>query len=325
MAGLKSINAISHDLLEQQWLSTALDRFFFNDNIFLICSAIGGTLPLVQASRSLAVPSQACLALHDQRLSWSCLEEFLPRLPTETRMGFALGECLGAIHQLGIIEPISGLHLPPEAVKISGSNYRESIEANNLISRHRAMLLVIETFLSDGRNPSDLKVFLGEDKTAFANHLLGVIPNCTTSEFFSNTTDSTHSSANKEDVCNLSYADTSYDLVVYNDVIGLGHSIEDSLGEARRVLKPGGSFLATFPFAYGQEQTIMKQIPLAYTSGGRATANIATLRQQIPGWNIIKQSRNAGFGNAKIHYIASWKHGVLGAELPGIFLLEAGR
>jgi len=240
-------------------------------------------------------------------------------------MGFALGECLGAIHQLGIIEPISGLHLPPEAVKISGLNYRESIEANKLISRHRAILLAIETFLSDGKIPSDPKIFLGEDKTPFANHLLRLIPNCTTTEFFSHTTDSAHSSANKEDVCKLSHADTSYDLVVYNDVIGLAKSIEDSLGEVRRVLKPGGSFLATFPFAYGQEQAIMKPIPPAHTSGGQAKATTATLRHQIPGWSIVKQSRDAGFINVKIHYIASWKYGVLGAELPGIFILEAGR
>ena len=282
-------------------------------------------MQLVQASRSLAVPSQACLALHDQRLSWSSLEEFLPRLPIETRMGFALGECLGAIRQLGIIEPITGLHLPPEAVRISGSNYRESIEANQLISRHRAILLAIETLLSDGKNLSDLKIFLGEDKTSFANHLLRLAPNCTTGDFSSNTTDSTHSSANRENICKLSHKDTSYDLVVYNDLIGLAHCIEDSLSEARRVLKPGGSFLATFPFAYGQEQAIIKSIPLAHTSGDQAMTTTGGLRYQIPGWNIIKQSRDAGFSKIKILYIASWKHGVLGADLPGIFLLKAGR
>lgn len=282
-------------------------------------------MPLIQASRSLAVPSQACLALHDQRLSLSCLEEFLPRLPTETRMGLALGECLGAIRQLGIIEPITGLHLPPEAVKISGSNYRESIEANQLISRHRAILLAIETFLNDSKKPSDLKIFIGEDKTSFANYLLQLAPNCTTSEFFTHATDSTHSSANREDMCKLSYADNSYDLVVYNDVIGLAQSIEDSLGEARRILKPGGRFLATFPFSYGQEQSITKQIPLPQAPGGQSKATSATLRYQIPGWNIIKQSQDAGFGKTKIHYIASWKHGVLGADLPGVFILEASR
>ena len=288
-------------------------------------SETGGVLPLFQASRSLAVPSRACLALHDLRLSWSCLEEFLPRLPMETRMGFALGECLGAIHQLGIIEPISDLHIPPEAVKILGLNYRESIEANKLISRHRAILLAMQPLLNAGKNLSDLNIFLGEDKTPFADHLLGLAPNCTTADFFGDTTDSTHSNANLEDICKLSHADTSYDLVVYNDVIGLTQSIEDSLGEVRRVLKPGGSFLATFPFAYGQEQAIMKPIPPAHTSGGQAKATTATLRHQIPGWSIVKQSRDAGLIDVKIHYIASWKYGVLGAELPGIFLLEAGR
>jgi hypothetical protein len=240
-------------------------------------------------------------------------------------MGFALGECLAAIRQLGIIEPITGLHLPPKTIKILGSNYRESIEANQLISRHRAILLIMETFLNDGKNLSDLKIFLGESQTPFASHLLQLAPNCTTGNFFSNTIDSTSPSANQEDICKLSYSDASYDLVIYNDVIGLAHSIEDSLGEVRRALKPGGSFLATFPFAYGQEQSIMKSIPPGHTSGSHVTTNTAKSQYRIPGWDIIKQSRDAGFSEIKIHYIASWKHGVLGADLPGIFLLEANR
>ena len=119
----------------------------------------------MQLSQKLAVPSRACLALHDKRLCWNSLEEFLPSLASETRSSFVVEECLDAIHLLGILEPITGLHLPPQSIKIEGNNFRESIEVNQLVSRHRAVLLEIDRELKKGKNIANMNIFIAEALT----------------------------------------------------------------------------------------------------------------------------------------------------------------
>jgi hypothetical protein len=44
---------------------------------------------------------------------------------------------------------------------------------------------------------------------------------------------------------------------------------------------------------------------------------------RIPGWELIDQLKVAGFRNTSIHHLASWKYGVLGADIPGILVLSA--
>ena len=39
----------------------------------------------------------------------------------------------------------------------------------------------------------------------------------------------------------------------------------------------------------------------------------------------MDQLRGAGFLEVRMHHIASWKHGVLGSDLPGVLVIEAQR
>jgi hypothetical protein len=43
---------------------------------------------------------------------------------------------------------------------------------------------------------------------------------------------------------------------------------------------------------------------------------------QIPGWEILDLASTIGFSAVVIHLISSWKHGVLGADLPGVLVAE---
>lgn len=280
----------------------------------------------MQLSQKLAVPSQVCLALHDKRLSWDTLEEFLPSLASETRSSFVVEECLDAIRLLGILEPITGLHLPPQAIEIKRENLRESIKTNQLISRHRAVLLEIDNEIKKGKDLASMNIFIAEAFTDFSTYFLRLAPHSVSrtclqgSPLVSSAPDSGH-----EDICKLSFGSSSFDLLVYNDLIGYAQSLEQCLGEALRVLRPGGRLLATFPFAYGQQETIAKTIQQPRQSGEPPDKFTGSFLYQIPGWSILKLSHEAGFSQSKIHYIASWKHGVLGADLPGVFVLEACR
>ena len=40
---------------------------------------------------------------------------------------------------------------------------------------------------------------------------------------------------------------------------------------------------------------------------------------------LLSQLQQAGFSQARMHHIASWKHGVLGSDLPGVLVIEAER
>jgi len=288
----------------------------------VIWSYLSGPTPLVQLSKKLAIPSRACLALHDKRLCWNSLEEFLPCLASETRSSFVVEECLDAIRLLGIIEPITGLHLPPKSIKIQGKNLRESIEVNQSISRHRAVLLEISRELEKGKDIASMNIFIAEAHTEFSAYLLQLAPLAVSRSCLNS---SPAADAGHEDICKLSFSSSSFDLLVYNDLVGYAQSLEQCLSEALRVLRPGGRLLATFPFAYGQQDTIIKAVPQPLRPGEASDQPVASIPYQIPGWRIIKLLQDLGFSDSRIHYTASWKYGVLGADLPGVFVLEACR
>ena len=276
----------------------------------------------MQLSQKLAVPSRACLALHDKRLCWNSLEEFLPSLSSETRSCFVVEECLDVIRLLGILEPITGLHLPPKAIEIEGNNFRESIEANQLASRHRAVLLEIDKELKRGKDLANMNIFIAEEFTGFSAFLLQLAPHSVSRSCLNG---SAATDTGYEDICKLSLSSSSFDLLVYNDLIGYAHSLEQCLGEALRVLRPGGRLLATFPFAYGQQETIVKTIQQPHQPGEPLDQPTVPISYQIPGWSILRLLQDIGFSDSKIHYVSSWKYGILGADLPGVFVLEACR
>ncbi|WP_186696975.1 hypothetical protein [Cyanobium sp. NS01] len=100
---------------------------------------------MVQAAeRPAQKSSEGMLALHDLQLVYANLGDFLLLLPALLQQGGLLGDCVQASQALGILEPFTGEHIPPEAITIQGPNYREALIAKGLLSRNRAVLLVLE-------------------------------------------------------------------------------------------------------------------------------------------------------------------------------------
>jgi hypothetical protein len=94
--------------------------------------------------------------------------------------------------------------------------------------------------------------------------------------------------------------------------------------------------VATCPMAFGQQQSIIKARHNAATGeaeplvepefhGDPVRPDAGSLVYRIPGWDLIDQLQEAGFADVTIHHIASWKHGVLGSDLPGVLVIEAQR
>lgn len=286
---------------------------------------------------SALMPSEGVLSLHQLHNTYANFVEFQPDLMGLLQQAGLIDDCIQVTQALGILEPLSGEHIPPEAIMIQGPNYRESLIANGLLSRNRAMLLVLEQSYGSLEALRQQDVYLVEALTGFAlwmrRHLGDEHLTC--SEFLE---DAEHnfSDIHNEDLCALSYSDASFDLVLCSELFEHVRDLDLACREMARVLRPGGRLIATCPMAFGQLDSIVKAcfneasghdelITEAEFHGDPIRPEAGSLVYRIPGWELIDQLQTAGFSSVVMHHLASWKHGILGSDLPGVLVIEAQR
>lgn len=289
------------------------------------------------AERPALMPSEGVLALHDQREIYSDFEEFQPRLIGLLQEAGLLDDVITVTRALGILEPFTGEHIPPEALQIQGPNYRESLIGNGLLSRNRAVLVVLEQLFGQLETLSQMDVYLVEALTGFAlwmrRHLGEDRLIC--SEFLEDS-EQDFGDIPHQDLCQLTFNDASFDLVLCNELFEHVQDLELSFREIARVLRPGGRLLATCPMAFGQREEIVKAVHHpesgdaqllgeAEYHGDPVRPGSGSLVYRIPGWEMLRQLQEAGFAETRVHHIISWKHGVLGSDLPGVLVIEAER
>lgn len=293
---------------------------------------------MVQApERSSLMPSEGVLALHNQQVVYDDFEVFYADLPTLLQKGALLDDCITVTRALGILEPFTEEHIPPEALLIQGPNYRESLIGNGLLSRNRALLLVLQSIFGSLEKLAQQQVYLVEAVSGFALWLQRQLGkgHLTCSEYLEEAErrfdDITH-----QDLCALTYADASLDLVICNELFEHLQDLDQAFREIARVLKPGGRLMATCPMAFGQRDSIIKAVhnrssgladlvTEADYHGDPMRPTAGSLVYRIPGWDVLEQLQEAGFLESKIHHMASWKYGVMGSDLPGVLVIEAQR
>jgi len=294
--------------------------------------------PLQATDRPALMPSEGVLALHDLRRRYGSFEEFQPDLLALLQQAALLDDCTTVTQALGILEPFSGEHIPPEAIHVQGPNYRESLIANGLLSRNRAVLLVLEELYGSLQQLAQKEIYLVEALTGFALWLRRQLgeERLICSEFLEDA-EWDFSEIPHQDICALSFADASFDLVLCNELFEHVQDLELAFREIARVLKPGGRLLATCPMAFGQKASIEKArhnhatgeaeliVAEAEFHGDPVRPDHGSLVYRIPGWELLDQLQAAGFADVAIQHIASWKHGVLGSDLPGVLVIEAQR
>ena len=283
------------------------------------------------------MPSAEVLSLHDCGSSYRSLEQFQPQLNQLLQQGERLAEVLQVTQALGILEPLTGEHIPPGQIQIQGKNYRESLIANGLLSRNRGVLRVLERAYGSLENLRDQDIYLVEALTGFAlwlrRHLGDGRLIC--SEFLKET-ETRYSEIPHQDLCDLSFSDASFDLVLCNELFEHLQDMDQAFREVARVLRPGGRLVGTCPMAFGQQQAIVKAIHNPDTGkaellgdaevhGDPVRPDTGSLVYRIPGWDVLEQLRAAGFREAVIHHEVAWKHGVLGSDLPGVLVIDAVR
>jgi SAM-dependent methyltransferase len=293
---------------------------------------------LVQASdRPALLPSQSVLALHVMHQSYRSLGEFQLQLTGLLHQGSLLADVVQMNSALGILEPITGEHIPPEAIQIQGPNYRESLVANGLLSRNRAVLVVLEQLYGSLQELAQQQIYLVEALSGFALWLrrqLGA-ERLVCSEYLQEA-EQRFSDIPHQDLCALSFGDATFDLVLCNELFEHVQDLELAFREIARVLRPGGRLVATCPLAFGQQEAIVKALHNPETGeaerlveaefhGDPVRPHLGSLVYRIPGWDVLEQLQGAGFSDARMHHVASWKHGVLGSDLPGVLVIEALR
>jgi SAM-dependent methyltransferase len=283
------------------------------------------------------MPSEGVLELHHLCSSYGSFGEFQPQLTGLLQQERLLGDVMKMTHTIGLLEPFTGRHIPPEAIHIQGPNYRESLIANGLLSRNRAELVLLEQLYGSLEALRQLDIYLAEALTGFALWLRRQLGSerLICSEFLEGA-EQKFPHIPHQDLCTLTFADARFDLVLCNELFEHVKNLELAFREIARVLRPGGRLVATCPLAFGQAEAIVKARHNPATGetqhlmdlefhGDPVRPEAGSLVYRIPAWDVLEQLQAAGFSEARIHHIASWKHGVLGSDLPGVLVIEAQR
>jgi SAM-dependent methyltransferase len=241
-----------------------------------------------------------------------------------------LDEVARSVRSSGFIDPSSGV-VPAQEVTATGRNYREGLIARGCTARYRALqTLVLDYVLVNGWCSP---IYLAEQATDFGEMMRNRFPFIITSEYMPNPVIRMRMShIRHEDPLNLTLPDHSFDLYVSSDSMVYVPSLEGVLREARRVLRRGGQFLATFPFRYGEPDTevlaeqvqgeVVHHVPPTFhvdpLSGSRSR-----LLYFVPGWDVLDAARSAGFQSAEIVVQSSRIHAIIGSEIATVFVLKA--
>ena len=71
------------------------------------------------------MPREKLMELHEMHKSYYSFADFQPELPALLKQGEFLSDCVNLSKSLGILEPLSDEHIPPEALLIQEPNWRE--------------------------------------------------------------------------------------------------------------------------------------------------------------------------------------------------------
>ena len=160
----------------------------------------------------------------------------------------------------GLRDPLSDEPTPPHRLTVNGLNLRETIQADGLVSRQRAQLLVLRWLMARGELPAlgGLRLYVNEAVTGYAEYLRQRCPGLRWSEYLPNPDHPLRGVVPHRDIRNLDLPPASLQCLICNEVLEHVEEIPPALESMASVLTLGGYLLATVPLAYGQQDSIVK-------------------------------------------------------------------
>lgn len=266
------------------------------------------------------------------------LEEFRPYLQQEhPRWREAVQQALRRVAVAGILDPLTDASIPPGELEVAHANLRETISHQGVISRQRAVLLVMRQLIEQGELPAweKLRCYMSEAVTPFAERLAREIPRLRCSEYLPEPDHWLRGQVPHRDLRRIGLPPATFHAVICNEVLEHVEELVPSLAGMAEVLSLGGYLIATVPFLYGQQEHLVKAIwrgegqePEVIGEPdyhGNPVEEAGSLVYRYPGWQLLNDLREAGFRDVAIHAISSTAYGVLGEELPVVFVLVACR
>jgi SAM-dependent methyltransferase len=277
---------------------------------------------------------------HLEQFSYGSIDAFSSRFRNRWALAQeTIRETLQIIALQGICDPLTDQPIAPDAIEVVAPNYRESLIHQGLNARERGVLLLLRRMIEAGQLPPPrlIQAYLPEAVTPLAAALRdwlgeGVVD----SEFLPDPEDPRRAHYRHEDLCALTFPDLSFDLLVSAEVFEHIYDLRTGLAECLRVLRPGGVLIATFPFAYGRRESIIKarhrgpDLPPEIFGepeyhGNPLEPEEGSLVYQIPGWEILDLLSELGFSDVSFQGIHSISYGIVAADIPELLLLVARR
>ena len=238
----------------------------------------------------------------------------------------------------GIRDPLSDRAIAPDQLQVVDGNLRETITADGLNSRQRAQLLVLRRLMEEGQLPplDQMRLYISEAVTPFAEYLKPLIPKIRCSEYLPEPDHWLRGKVPNRDIRRIGLPMASMQCVICNEVLEHVEELPKALIGLADVLTLDGVLLATLPLAYGKQESIVKarwrgddEPPELLCEpewhGDPVHPERGSLVYQIPGWELLDQLKQAGFRDAALYAVSSTTYGVLGQELPIVFVLMAKR
>lgn len=276
--------------------------------------------------------------LHYDTLVFASFEEFRPFLEANyPHWPDQVQEAIRLIALHGIRDPITEASIAAADLELVGSNYRETLSHKGIISRQRAVYLLLRQLVEAGRLPpfDQIRLFIPEAVTVMGLEIFDLIPNTISSEYLPDDSSTFSGRAIHQDLCKLTLPDACRDLVICNELFEHLYDLPAALAHLARVLVPGGKLIGTFPFALNDQTTITKArhraggdpelLAEVELHGNPVDSQGGSLVYQIPGWDLLDLARSVGFKDAVVHWISAPSYGVLGSDTPAVFVLEASR
>jgi len=232
-----------------------------------------------------------------------------------------------SVFDAGAREPLTGLAIPPRKIEAM-DNLREGMVYQSINSRMRAVMLCIQQALAN-QNRYISKIYATEAITPFALRMRSLFPKFIGSEYAETKTQREDLFPIPcEDLLRLTLPTNTFDLVTTNEVLEHVPSVDGALGEIYRVLKPGGWHIGTIPFAYGQNESVVKaklekgkvRLLTEPEYHGNPVDKRGSLVFEIPGWDILDRARAIGFKEALVKYVISTEYACLSNGAGGIFV-----